>query len=164
MAHFNFVCDFIVPLKWRQNQWWRLRPRTRWFVDPREECLVLPGSWLPWLTPRWSSTKQNMAFLPRTDRSSCPRFELSEPQSSHSVACSVWDSLYTRRNYQVASQGNFQFQWKGVGCRKWMSVKNEWRSYDVVQFFLLEFWRFLSWSSSEGKIFFIINFSHGPSW
>ena len=29
-----------VPIKW-----WRFRPRTWWFVDPREECRVLIDNW-----------------------------------------------------------------------------------------------------------------------
>ena len=38
MALFDLVCDFTVPLKWRQNWWSKLRPGTWSFVCPREEC------------------------------------------------------------------------------------------------------------------------------
>ena len=47
MACFDFVWDFIIMLKWRQNRWSRLRLR---------------------LTLRRSIAKQNTAFLPRIDK------------------------------------------------------------------------------------------------
>ena len=55
IARFDFTCDLIVLLKYRQNRRSRFRPRTWWLVDSREECHVLFGDWPP-----------------RLDRSSCP--------------------------------------------------------------------------------------------
>ena len=65
--------DVIVLLKWRQNQWSRHRPQTRWFANPLEECPVLLGNWPPQLTPQRAITKRNTAFIPKVDKSSCPR-------------------------------------------------------------------------------------------
>ena len=46
----TFVCDFIVPLKWRCSQWFRLRSYTRRLCRSLGEilCYVLLGNWLPW--------------------------------------------------------------------------------------------------------------------
>ena len=51
-------------------RWSRLRPRTWWFVDPREECDVL--------LDKQSIAKQNAVFLLRINKSSSPG---SEPLS-----------------------------------------------------------------------------------
>ena len=64
------VCNSTLLLKWRQNQWLRLRPRTFWFVNPRE-CHILLGDSLPQPMPQPSITKQNTVFLPRINKSSC---------------------------------------------------------------------------------------------
>ena len=40
LAHFDFLCDFILLLKRRQNPRSRLMPRPFWLVDPREECCL----------------------------------------------------------------------------------------------------------------------------
>ena len=87
MVRFDFVSDFIVPLKWRQNRWSRFRPRTWWLVDPQEDCRVVLGN----RPPLRSITQQNTAFLPRIDKS-CPT---SGPRSSYNISSPVNREEYT---------------------------------------------------------------------
>ena len=46
-------------------RWLRLRPGTWWFVNPREECHVLPGNWLPRCKRyfSWESTNHHVHGL-----------------------------------------------------------------------------------------------------
>ena len=69
----RFYCT--IHMKWS-------RPQTWWFLHRQEECRVLLGHLLSRFTPRRSITKQKTTFVPRIDRSSCPR---SEPWSSYMV-------------------------------------------------------------------------------
>lgn len=49
-------------------RWSILRPQTWGFVNPQEECHVLLSNWPLRLGPRWTNTKQNVAYLPRIDK------------------------------------------------------------------------------------------------
>ena len=82
MAHFDFVCDLIVLLKWRQYWWWGLRPRTRWFVGPRARWTAA----FCWASDR---TGVRLATSSRT-------WHFSLTSTDHRVRGLYWESILLR--------------------------------------------------------------------
>ena len=94
-------------------RWFRLRPQTWWFVNPREECCILLGNWI---------AMQISAFLLRIDIS-CLRYEpcssifvfisieqqtCSQDQSEPCLTHSIGTELALSADYCLLGQFNKQ--------------------------------------------------------
>ena len=73
------------------------------FVDPLEECCVLLGSW----------------FLPRIDRSSCPR---SKPRSSNNILTNLAFVVQQRETVTFGGGGGlFFYRWQKTLLKTWLN-------------------------------------------
>ena len=110
MTRFDFVCDLTALLRLRQNRWSSFTPRAWPFIHPGEEWRVLLDDCLPRPTPQRSTVKRNVAFLPRIDRSSCPRSEIRSPCNAIQMSVlQIWVVYLQQRHVSVKDAYIFFF-------------------------------------------------------